>query len=127
MRQFDLQRDDGSAVVDFVLVSVLVVTLLLGVLQLTLALHVRNTVIDAAGEGARYGALEGSSPQAGVARTRELITAALHPRYGQDVSAQVVDRDGLELLEVTVRAPVPVLGLLGPAGTMTANGRAVLE
>lgn len=113
--------------VEFVLVAVLVVTLLLGVLQLTLALHVRNTVIDAAGEGARYGALAGSSPQAGAARTRDLITAALHPRYGQDISTQVVDRDGLEVLEVTVRAPVPVIGLLGPTGTMAASGRAVLE
>lgn len=113
--------------VEFVLVAILVVTLLLGVMQLTLALHVRNTVVDAAGEGARYGALEGSSPQAGAARTRELIAAALHPRYGQDVSAHVVDRRGLELVEVTVRAPIPVIGLLGPAGVMTASGRAVLE
>lgn len=113
--------------VEFVLVSVLVVTVLLGVLQLTLALHVRNTVVDAAGEGARYGALVDSSPAAGVERTRELITTALHPRFGQDVRADVVERDGLMLVEITVRAPLPVLGLLGPAGTMTATGRAVQE
>ena len=113
--------------VEFVLVSVLVVALLLGVLQLTLALHVRNTVVDAAGEGARYGALEGSTPAAGAGRTRDLISTALHPRYGQDVSAEVVERDGLVLVEVTVRAPLPVLGLLGPAGVMTARGRAVDE
>ncbi|WP_413452376.1 TadE/TadG family type IV pilus assembly protein [Georgenia phoenicis] len=112
---------------EFVLVSVLVVMVLLGVLQLTLALHVRNTVVDAAGEGARYGALEGSSPAEGAQRTRELIGSALHPRYGEDVSAQVVERGGMALVEVTVRAPVPVLGLLGPAGTMTATGRAVQE
>lgn len=113
--------------VEFVLVSVLVVAVLLGVLQLTLALHVRNTIVDAAGEGARHGALEGSSPAAGAERTRELIGSALHSRYGNDVSARVVERDGLALVEVTVRAPVPVLGLLGPAGTMTASGRAVQE
>lgn len=113
--------------VEFVLVSILLVTVLLGVLQLTLALHVRNTVVDAAGEGARYGALAESSPAAGAARTRELVTTALHQRYGQDVSARVVERDGLTLVEVTVRAPLPVLGLLGPAGSMTASGRAVQE
>ncbi|MCM3661454.1 pilus assembly protein [Georgenia satyanarayanai] len=113
--------------VEFVLVSVLVVAVLLGVLQLTLALHVRNTIVDAAGEGARHGALEGSSPAAGAERTRELIGMALHPRYGDDVSAEVVERDGMALVEVTVRAPVPVLGLLGPSGTMTASGRAVQE
>lgn len=113
--------------VEFVLVSVLVVTVLLGVLQLTLALHVRNTVVDAAGEGARYGALAESSPAAGVERTRELIGTALHDRYGQEVSAAVVERNGLTLVEVTVRAPLPVLGLLGPPGTMTVSGRAVQE
>ncbi len=102
-------------------------TVLLGVLQLALALHVRNTVVDAAGEGARYGALAGSSPAAGAARTRELVATALHPRYGQDVHSRVVLRDGLELVEVTVRAPLPVLGLLGPGGALTATGRAVLE
>lgn len=109
------------------LVSVLLVTVLLGVLQLALALHVRNTVVDAAGEGARYGALAGSSPGAGAERTRELVATALHPRFGQDVRGQVVHRDGLEVVEVTVRAPLPVLGLLGPSGTLTASGRAVLE
>src|SRR5690606_41219162 len=62
-----LTGEDGTAVVEFVLVSVLVVTVLLGVLQLTLALHVRNTVVDAAGEGARYGALAGVSAEAGAA------------------------------------------------------------
>ena len=101
--------------------------MLLGVVQLALALHVRNTLIDAAGEGARYGALEGSSPQAGAQRTRELIGTALSARYGRDVSAAVVERDGLVLVEVTVRAPLPVLGLLGPGGVITADGRAVQE
>lgn len=105
----------------------LLVTVLLGVLQLALALHVRNTVVDAAGEGARYGALAGSSPAAGAERTRELVTTALHARYGQDVRGEIVERDGLELVEVTVSAPLPVLGLLGPSGTLTARGRAVLE
>lgn len=109
------------------LVSVLLVTVLLGVLQLALALHVRNTVVDAAGEGARYGALAGSSPAAAAERTRELVATALHPRFGQDVHGQVVQRDGLEVVEVTVRAPLPVLGLLGPSGTLRASGRAVLE
>ncbi len=102
-------------------------TVLLGVLQLTLALHVRNTVVDAAGEGARYGALAQSSPAAGAARTSELVATALSPRYGENVTAEVVERDGLVLVEVTVRAPLPVLGLLGPGGTLTASGRAVQE
>ncbi|MFO7244653.1 MAG: TadE/TadG family type IV pilus assembly protein, partial [Actinomycetes bacterium] len=38
--------------VEFVLVSILVVVIALGVIQLALALHVRNMAISAASEGA---------------------------------------------------------------------------
>ena len=37
--------EDGSAVVEFVLVSVLVVVLLLALVQVGLALHIRNTLL----------------------------------------------------------------------------------
>lgn len=103
------------------------VALVLGVLQLTLALHVRNTLIDTAGEGARYAALAGSSTDAGIARTRELIGVSLHPRFGEDVTARQVARDGLEMVEVTVSARLPVIGLLGPRGSLSVVGRAVVE
>ena len=46
----------GSAVVDFVLVSILIVTLLLAVLQVAVYVHVRNVVTASAQEGARYAA-----------------------------------------------------------------------
>ncbi|BDZ44332.1 TadE/TadG family type IV pilus assembly protein [Naasia aerilata] len=44
-------HDEGSAPVEFVLVGALLTLLVLSVLQLGLALHVRNTVTDAAAEG----------------------------------------------------------------------------
>ncbi|WP_307807351.1 TadE/TadG family type IV pilus assembly protein [Naasia sp. SYSU D00948] len=44
--------DDGSAPAEFVMVGAVLVLLVLSVLQLGLALHVRNTVTDAAAEGA---------------------------------------------------------------------------
>ena len=47
----------GAAVVDFVLVGGLLTMFFLAVIQLTLLLHVRNTLIDAASSGARYGTL----------------------------------------------------------------------
>ena len=46
----------GSAVVDFVLVSVLILALLLAVLQVAVYVHVRNVVAASAQEGARYAA-----------------------------------------------------------------------
>jgi Flp pilus assembly protein TadG len=117
----------GSAAVDFALVGALLTALFVGVLQLGLTLHVRTTLIDCAAEGARFGALAGSSPGAGVQRTRDLIAGALSPAYAEDVAAGLRTLEGASVLEVTVRAPLPVIGLLGPSGVIAVSGRAVAE
>ena len=117
----------GSAVADFVLVSALMAVLFVAVLQVGLALHVRNTLISCASEGARLGARAGSSPDAGVARTRELITSSLSSRFAQEVTADVMVDGGVEVVAVRVRAPLPVLGPLGPDRVIDVVGRAFLE
>ncbi len=121
------RRERGSAVVDFVLVGALVTVLLVGVLQLTLALHVRTTLVDCAAEGARHGALDGNDLAAGADRARRLIESALSPRYADDVAARVASVAGAPVVEVRVRAPLPVIGLLGPAGVVEVSGRAYAE
>ena len=113
--------DEGSAVVDFVLVSVLLLVLFLGILQVVLAVHVRSVVIDSAAEGARLAGRVDRSPADGVVRTRALIDAALSERFAQDVTAREIDHQGLRVVEVTVTAPLPVVGLLGPAGVVTRS------
>jgi hypothetical protein len=120
-------RERGSAVVDFVLVGALVTVLLAGVLQLALAMHVRSTLIDSAAEGARHGALLGSSPHAGVQRARELIVGSLSPAYAGAVSSRVTSVAGAPVLEIDVEAPLPVIGLLGPSGVLSVSGRALVE
>lgn len=120
-------REQGSAVVDFVLVSALVTVLVAAVLQLALTLHVRATLIDCAAEGARHGALVGSSSADGVQRTRDLIASALSPTYADDVTASVTDLGGAPVLVVSVRAPLPVIGFLGPSGAFSVAGRALME
>jgi len=59
-------RESGSAVADFAMVSGLLSLLFLAVFQLGLALHIRNTLISCASEGARYGARADATPQDGV-------------------------------------------------------------
>ncbi|MGZ4429577.1 MAG: TadE/TadG family type IV pilus assembly protein, partial [Nocardioidaceae bacterium] len=78
----------GSAVVDFVLGVVVLVPLFLGLLQVALVLHVRNTLTSAASEGARYAATADEPLTAGVARTREQIAGALAARFARDVTAR---------------------------------------
>jgi hypothetical protein len=121
-------RDDsGSAIVEFLLVSVLLVALTAGLLQLSLALHVRNTLADAAAEGAREASLVGATQQDGVIRARDLIRVAV----GEAVEIEVVARrelwQGTPTVAVTVTAPLPLLGFFGPPRTLRVMGRSPVE
>lgn len=122
------QRGDaGSAVVDFVLVGAFVTLVFVAVIQLAAVQHVRNTLIDCAAEGARFGALADRTPEQGAERTRELIAVSLSPRYAEDVAAGYREVMGLPTVEVTVRAPLPVIGLLGPSGALSVSGHGLRE
>lgn len=123
-----LHDDRGSAVVDFTLTSTLLLFVFLAVFQLGLALHVRNTLISCAAEGARYGAREGSSAAQGEDRARDLITRSLSARYASSVSSRVdTTSSGVQVVVVDVEAPVPVVGLIGPSSGFDVSGRAFLE
>lgn len=121
------RRERGSAVADFAMVSGLVALLFVAVFQVGLALHIRNTLISCAAEGARLGARADAKPEDGAARARDLISAALSPRFTQGVTAGVVEADGVDVVVVTVTAPLPVIGPLGPDGRLRVVGRAFLE
>jgi len=117
----------GSAVIEFVMVTALLTALTLAVLQLALALHIHNTVLDAAAEGARYAALADSGLDQGAARSRDLITTALGPTYAAHVTAGYADVAGVPGVQVRVLAPLPFFGLLGMDRGMEVTGHAALE
>lgn len=117
----------GSAVVDFVLVGGLLTMFFLAIIQLALVLHVRNTLIDAAASGARYGTLADRSAADARQRTGELIDTALNASFAQDIETREVTFQGLRTLEVTVRAPMPVVGLIGPRDLLEVKGHAAIN
>lgn len=119
-------RDSGAAVVDFVLVGALVTVIFVALLQLALVLHVRNTMADAASSAARYGALGDRTAEDARARAILLMDGALGPSYVQDVTVSVKNQDGLDLLEVSINAPLPLLGLFGPTRSLEMTGHAVI-
>jgi len=121
------RADHGAAVVDFVLVSLVLVPLVLGLVQVALVLHVRNTLTAAATEGARYGAAFDRGPQDGIARTREQIATAVADRFAGEVSGEDVTVDGVPTVEIRVHATVPTLGLWGPGVELDVAGHAVRE
>jgi hypothetical protein len=121
------RRERGAAVVDFVLVLVVLLPLVLGIIQVALVLHVRNTLAAAASEGARQAATAGTGPGGGIATTREQIDGAISGRFADDVTARSVMVDGARGVEIVVRAEVPALGLFGPAVELEVSGFAVEE
>ena len=117
----------GSAVVDFVLVLVVLIPLFLGILQLALVLHVRNTLASAAAEGARFAAVSGSTPAAGEAKAREQIAGAISARFARRVSVAPADVGGAAGYRAIIEADVPALGIGGPAVHLEVSGTAVAE
>ena len=112
---------------DFVLVGTLATLVFVGIVQLAVVLHVRNTLVDCAGEGARYGALADRTPADGARRAAALVTQDLSARYAADVTAGRETVDGLPTVTVRIRAPLPVLGLLGVGRVVVVSGHALQE
>jgi Flp pilus assembly protein TadG len=120
---------DGAAPVDFVLLAGLLTAIFLMILQLGIALHVRNVLASAAAEGARYGANADFTDHGDAAdkRTREIITTELAARFADGVTATVLPAGTDAVVEVDVSAPMPLFGLWGTARTIHVRGHALQE
>lgn len=119
--------ESGSSPVEFVMVGALLTLLTLGVLQLGLAVYVRNVVHDAAVEGAYRAALADETLADGAARTRAIIERAVGPAYARDVQATRTSVGGAPTVQVTVRAPLPLVGLLGAPRALEVSADAPAE
>jgi len=99
----------------------------LGIVQVALVLHVRNTLAAAAAEGARYAATADRGPAEGEAVTREQVDDAIAGRFAEDVAVSRTTIGGQPMVVVTIRASVPALGLGGPGVALEVRGHAVEE
>jgi Flp pilus assembly protein TadG len=121
----------GAAVVDFVLVSILILTVLLAVLQVAVYVHVRNVVTASAQEGARFAANADVDSRIGGDRTVEIVGRATSARTARGLtctSTEDVDGTGLTLVVVRCAGSVPsLLSGLGNLLPLEVTGRAVKE
>lgn len=124
-------RDEGSAVVEFVLVSMLLVALLTAVLQVAVFVHVRNVIAASAQEGARYGANADVDSAAGAERTRAIVERALSAETSDGLTCtarEEAGEAGAVLVVVRCTGAVPSLfSALGDLLAIDATGRAVKE
>lgn len=123
----ELADDRGSSPVEFVLVGTLLTLLTLAVLQLALAVYVRNVVQDAAVEGAYHAALADTSFADGAECSRTAITRAVGAEYAQDITVGTSSVLGQEVVEVHVRTQMPIIGLLGVPYAWEVDAHAPLE
>lgn len=105
--------DRGSSPVEFVLAGTLLTLLTLAVMQLALAVYVRNVVHDAAVDGAYHAALADTSTEQGAEHAREVITRAVGETYAEDVTVVRSMSLAQPTIEVRIRTTLPVIGLLG--------------
>ena len=126
-RRLPLGSERGAAPVEFVLVLIVLLPLFLGVLQLGLFLHVRNTLTACAHDGARQAANYDGTPAEGVAVTRGCISGALSAGMAGAVTPGTASAGGQEVVQMRVRARMPAMGLWGPTFGFTVAGHAVKE
>ena len=111
----------GSVLVEWSLVAVLVMAVTAALLQLTLSLYVRNILADAA----RHAALVGASDAEANARVQQLCHGALRANYPTKSEVSHLQRGSVSLVQVQVSAPLPVIGLWSPTGSVVVRGHAV--
>lgn len=119
-----MRQERGAATAEFVMVSALLVLLAVLIIQLALFIHVRNTLIDAASAGARLGVLHDRTPEDGVQRTAELIGGSVSAEHAEDISYAYVPSGEGQMLRITVRSQVPLLGTSLGAGELEVSGSA---
>jgi Flp pilus assembly protein TadG len=120
------ELDEGSAIVEFVVVVPVLLLVVLAVVQIGLALHVRATLASAAAEGARVAAVYGGDGAAGVRRTRDILATTVAGDVVESVTARPVSAGGLTTVDVVVQARLPLVGLLGPE-VLVVHGHALVE
>ncbi|WP_344647495.1 TadE/TadG family type IV pilus assembly protein [Cryptosporangium japonicum] len=106
-----VRGDRGSAVVEFALVSVVLLLLLLGVLQVAVYLYVRNIAAACAAEGARFAANADVDVGQGAERAEEILRRGAGTSVAERVTC--IGRDelgegGLRLVAVECAGALPV-------------------
>jgi Flp pilus assembly protein TadG len=122
-----LRDDRGSSPVEFLLVGTLLTALTLAVLQVALAVYVRNVVHDAAVEGAYHAALADTALEEGADRARVVITQAIGGAYAEDIEVGTSNAFPQETVRVRIRTSLPVFGLIGVPYALEVEAHAPVE
>ena len=107
---------DGSAVTDFVLVAFPMLAIFVATTSITFGSYARVVLLDSTIEGARYAALADQNVASGIAKTKQLVAAALGPGVSVDVSGNLYNIGNVESVKL-----VATLGLTFFSGGKLIN------
>jgi len=119
--------------VDFILVAVPMVMIFLATLAVVQTAYLRNLMIDAAVEGSRSAAMADGSTEAGIERSREVLSLALGNDFDADYAAETRllggfgSKSGQKIVTVSITKQVEFAGLLPIGPTIRAVASASLE
>lgn len=99
-------KSDGSAATDFVLTAFPMLAIFVATISITLGSYARLVLLDSTIEGARYAALADQELASGIAKTKQLVIAALGPEVRVDVSGSLFSIGNVESVRL-----VSTLGL----------------
>lgn len=100
--------------------------MILLLVQIAFASHVRTMSVSAASEGARRGGLLGGDEDEAAARTGELLDSLVGAAKDREIAVDRESDAGVDILVVTVRTRLPLVGGFGPRW-LTVHGRALVE
>ena len=117
-------RQEGSAVADFVLVAFPMLAIFVATITITLGSYARLVLLDSTIEGARFAALADQDIDSGIAKTRQLVAAALGPGLSVSVVGGLSKLGSVESVRL-----VSTLGfnLLSGSNFLTASSVATRE
>jgi Flp pilus assembly protein TadG len=122
------RTDCGSAVVEFVGVTALLLLLFLVIFQLGVVLHIRNVMAAAAAEGARYAANADRTEADGEQRAKDAIATGLSDRLARSMVVHAApDPSDPGVVEVTITGPAPLFVPKLSPFTITVHGHALEE
>ncbi|TAM81168.1 MAG: pilus assembly protein [Jatrophihabitans sp.] len=108
------RSDRGAGVVEFVLISVLLVLLLFGLLQVGLWFYVRSVAASAAADAARYAATRSGDLQSVADRARQLVIQGSSTSIANELPCTASSGSASGLPTVTVRCSGELKMLLIP-------------
>jgi Flp pilus assembly protein TadG len=122
------RTDSGSAVVEFVGVTALLLLLFLVIFQLGVVLHIRNVMAAAAAEGARYAANADRTDEEGADRARQAIATGLSDELARRMTVTAAPVPGDPgVVEVTITGPAPLFVPKLSPFRITVHGHALEE